>query len=303
MSSTQSPFSKLLEEIKDSKIYFDGLAGNNGDTLIHMGMEHLLNEHGITPIKDPQAADIILLNGGGAMNDLWPEGGAQVLESYIKPFPEKRIIVGPSSYLFNELDFAAILNASKARIDLFCREDISVDLLEEMDLGDHVRISQSQDLAFELANSEFIKKQKESTSTDLVICAMRKDLEGRAGSVLTTVRAGWLPKFIRTPLSKLRDRLVARKSSDLFTPIFDEIASGVSPDQIMYRDISVSVSFDDFCKLIRSSKAIVTDRLHIGILGSMLGKEVHLIPGSYHKMKGVYEFSLKEKGNVTYHQV
>ena len=301
--ATHSPFNQFLETIKGSKIFFDALAGNNGDTLILMGMEHLLKKHHITPVSDPAEAEIILLNGGGAMNDLWPEGGAQVLEGYITPFPEKRIVVGPSSFLFNQLDFAALLNQNKSQVDLFCREEISVGLLNKMALNDHVNIHTSQDLAFELSDSDFIKELNKNKSSEVVVCAMRKDLEGRAGNVLTTVRAGWLPKWIRSPLSKVRDRLVAKKSSDVFTPILEEISGEKNSKEVLYRDISVSVSFEEFCSLIKSSKGIVTDRLHIGILASMLGKTTHLIPGSYHKMKGVYDFSLKEKDHVIYHQV
>lgn len=40
---------------------------------------------------------------------------------------------------------------------------------------------------------------------------------------------------------------------------------------------------------------INTDRLHIGIAGALLGKKVRLFEGNYHKIRGIYDFSLRDK--------
>ncbi len=48
---------------------------------------------------------------------------------------------------------------------------------------------------------------------------------------------------------------------------------------------------------------VYTDRLHVGILGCLLGKEVHLYPGSYFKNQAVYRSSLKPYFNrVHFHE-
>jgi hypothetical protein len=38
-----------------------------------------------------------------------------------------------------------------------------------------------------------------------------------------------------------------------------------------------------------------TDRLHAAIAGALLGKKVRLFEGNYHKIKAIYEYSLREK--------
>lgn len=40
---------------------------------------------------------------------------------------------------------------------------------------------------------------------------------------------------------------------------------------------------------------IFTNRLHLGILGALLGKEVRFYPNSYYKNRAVYRFSMAER--------
>lgn len=302
MSLQESQFSNYLASLPLAPVFFEPLEGNNGDELIQMGMKELFLKHQINPKTEPDDVDIIIINGGGAMNDEWPTGAAQVLERYLEKYPKKRFIVGPSSYYFKHLDFAAIVNKTETPITLFCREEISYQALLAMPLGTHVKVRLSQDLAFELKGSDFIAEQRTLLNEKVILCAMRKDREGNSG-ILSKTSAPWLPSILRKPLSKLRDRLVARKSSDTLTPILASVSSSAETVPVFYRDISVSVPFEEFCEHIRGAKVIITNRLHIAIFGSLLGKKVHLLPGSYHKIAGVYEYSLKANPSVQFHQL
>lgn len=297
---SESSFLHHMSSLGGPSVHFEELKGNNGDRLIRMGMGEVLRKAGLNGDSTPREADLILINGGGAMNDLWPEGAAQVMESLIQAAPDKDIVVGPSSYWFRTLDFPAILRKSSGRITLFCRERRSEQFLRSLDLPPHVSVMLSQDLAFELRDSDFIREQRALARDTQVLCAMRKDREGEAG-VLAKTRASWLPGPIRKPLSRLRDRLVARRSSDRLTPVFDSISPRPSAAEIVYRDVSVSLDFDGFCREVRDSRAIITNRLHVGIFGSLLGKRVHLLRGGYHKIDGVYEYSLAGNPAVSLH--
>jgi exopolysaccharide biosynthesis predicted pyruvyltransferase EpsI len=296
MNESSSNFGKTISSLSGSRVFFEELKGNNGDALIQMGMNELFKRHALKPVPDPEQADVILLNGGGAMNDLWPEGGAQVIDGYLKRFPTKEVVVGPSSFYFTQLDFAAILRKARAGVRLFCREQNSHDFLSGLDLPENVGIELSQDLAFELRGSDFVAEQRSLSSENHILCAMRKDREGQAG-VLAKTSGSWLPKSIRKPLSKLRDRMVAGRSSGLIDQVLAGIPAAKSTE-VLYRDVSVSVDFDGFCRAIREARAIITNRLHIAILGTLLDKEVHLVRGSYHKIQGVYDFSLKDNPKV-----
>lgn len=43
-----------------------------------------------------------------------------------------------------------------------------------------------------------------------------------------------------------------------------------------------------------------TDRLHLGILGALLGKQVRLFPNSYYKNQAVFDYSLSRFSNVVF---
>ena len=48
-------------------------------------------------------------------------------------------------------------------------------------------------------------------------------------------------------------------------------------------------------KALDQPDAILTDRLHLGISGALLGKEVFLMDNVYGKISGIYELSLRER--------
>ena len=60
------------------------------------------------------------------------------------------------------------------------------------------------------------------------------------------------------------------------------------------------VSFDTFCTLIRDARAVCTNRLHVGVLAAMLNKPTLLVEGSYHKTRGIYEYSLRYFPHVAF---
>ncbi|WP_147550312.1 MULTISPECIES: hypothetical protein [unclassified Akkermansia] len=48
-------------------------------------------------------------------------------------------------------------------------------------------------------------------------------------------------------------------------------------------------------KALDQADVILTDRLHVGISGALLGKEVFLMDNVYGKISGIYELSLRER--------
>ncbi len=49
---------------------------------------------------------------------------------------------------------------------------------------------------------------------------------------------------------------------------------------------------------IDSFDTIITDRLHVGIAGLLMGKEMYLLDNSYHKIQNIYLYSLTKFNNV-----
>ncbi len=52
--------------------------------------------------------------------------------------------------------------------------------------------------------------------------------------------------------------------------------------------------------ILRKYEQVNTDRLHIAIAATLLGKKVKLFPNSYYKNKAVFEYSLKRFANVNF---
>lgn len=59
--------------------------------------------------------------------------------------------------------------------------------------------------------------------------------------------------------------------------------------------------YEYFISIINKYKTIITDRAHVAIIGCILGKEVYMLPDGYHKLKSIYEYSLKSKYNVYFY--
>lgn len=55
-------------------------------------------------------------------------------------------------------------------------------------------------------------------------------------------------------------------------------------------------SFNHWIRIHAFARRILTNRLHSAVIGSILGKPVQLMPGSYHKNRSIWEFSLSARG-------
>ncbi|KKR45545.1 MAG: hypothetical protein UT81_C0011G0009 [Parcubacteria group bacterium GW2011_GWA2_40_14] len=57
---------------------------------------------------------------------------------------------------------------------------------------------------------------------------------------------------------------------------------------------------DDFINTLKKYEQVNTDRLHVAIGATLLGKQVKLFPNSYYKNKAVFDYSLKRFPNVSF---
>lgn len=57
---------------------------------------------------------------------------------------------------------------------------------------------------------------------------------------------------------------------------------------------------NEFVDYLNKYEEINTDRLHVAICGTLLGKKVNLYPNSYYKNKAVFEYSLSRFQNISF---
>jgi len=300
MQEQKSAFYRFMESVRDRKTYFDELPGGNcGDTLILMGTKHLLQKTCCKLVGSLENAEQIIIRGCGSMVDVW-QSDFKTFVNYRTNYPDIPLIVGPSTYRFRNVNFRKVCEISSSPFIFFARDNISAGVLREVGMPEHCDVRVSQDSAFELRDSEFIANIVKNAAEKHVLIAMRKDKEGVAG-VLVKMRGTWLPKKIRRPLSWIRDRMVARVSKDTISTILEHenVPKGLPT---IYRDVAASLCFDEFVATIRDAALIVTNRLHVSVLGYLLNKRVTLIcSGDYHrhKLKGVYDLSMSGPNSRT----
>jgi len=295
MLARKTPFGEFMTERSDIPTFFEPLGGNNGDRLIRMGAEHLFGKLGTRLVSSPEESRLIFINGGGGMNDIWPKG-LEKFHSLRSMHPDTEIVVGPSSFYFTRTNFAELIAAGNAPVTVFCRERESERLLHRILPTGIADLRLSHDLAFELIDSDVIRKLKQEATESHVLVALRGDREGLAGSRRGNIAAR-LPAIIRAPLKRLHRLHRRRQGASLVERLIAEREQAASLP-IVNADVSTAVSFDRFVELIKSSALIITDRLHVSILGCLLDRRVSLLPGSYHKNRGVFELSMADQAHV-----
>jgi exopolysaccharide biosynthesis predicted pyruvyltransferase EpsI len=303
----------LFRELGVQRAYFRTLPGNNGDQLIELGSRHFFAGHGVRLVRSPKAADAIVINGGGAMNDIWVFG-LELLERLASEHADRPLIVLPSSFYLSKArsELAAALRGRSAPTWLFCREHYSLELLQGLDLPPEVRLSTDEDMAFHLRDSRFLQGFRERGSAQRILVVERADPESSTGVARTRppaypqlgrlVPRAWRP--VAEELALVKRRRDAQRSaavSELPTVFARETVARVREEHpelsgapTYYLDIArrSHCSFRRYCGLIAEAAAVITTRLHVAALGAMLEKPTYCQPGWYHKIKGVYEYSM-----------
>jgi len=213
---------------------------------------------------------VVLIRGGGYLNDVWRE--YYILENVLQSNPYRTIIVGPHSFYFNSnissQVFSELLNQFRQEIYLFCREEYSYHILSSMIFRRSIQIDLSKDTSFYLSKDDF---HCWNGGYDLL-----SPREGKESIV------DWNIKKL-----KQRENGLADHSSE-------------SNYKLLIGDMERVKDFATFTNLVARARRVYTDRLHVAILAGILGKTVFLYPNSYHKNKGVYEFSLRDFTNVKF---
>ena len=281
-------FESFLKENRDKKTILVTPGGNHGDTLIHMGHIKKLEEYGFDydcfNLEEKYSKNLVL--GAKYLSNiaLWHlgskkgfklvdiasdtdlilfEGGGYVNDVWFGPTLLNQVLkrnqqivaVAPQSYRFNEPSIET--HDASRKLHLFCREKGSFDHLKQMDLAENIQVDTSPEVALYL------------TREDLARYISPRD----RGYQLVAFRGD--------------------KESAISNELKQEVLSLCSNP--MNSDISVKGSLSDFVSSVENAEKIFTDRLHVAILGSILGKDVTLFGNMYHKNKGVWEYSLKDK--------
>jgi exopolysaccharide biosynthesis predicted pyruvyltransferase EpsI len=281
-------FTEFLRENRDRKTVTITPGGNHGDTLIHMGLVKKLDENGYdytslnlehmyrgNPVIGGKYlinilfwrlgidAGFRLLNVPEDVGLILFEGGGYMNDVWYGPAllkavmrqTEAPIAVGPQSYVFARTRIADYFMDGR-EATLFCRERHSYDHLTGQGLPPTVQLKVSPELALYLA-PEDLGEFTEPREESYQLVAMRLDRE-----------------------SAVSEKLLREIEGACDNPVT--------------RDISMEGSLTDFVSWVANAETVYTDRLHVAIVSSILGKDVTLYGNRYHKNRGVWEYSLRD---------
>ena len=284
------PFEEYLLEHSALRTLLVTPGGNHGDTLIHMGHVKKLEEHGFSYScfnleerysRDPVLAAKYLVNIGlwkmgskdgfrlvdvpGDTELILFEGGGYINDIWYGPTLLNQVLrrnhqpvaVGPQSIRLSAGTFETY--KEDRPLHLFCREEASLVQLNQMDLTGNVVTQKSPEVALYLT---------------------REDLDGYIE-----------PRDPGYQLVAFRND----KESALSAGLKREVMGGCANSVIS--DVSMKGSLTDFVSAVEYAGEVFTDRLHVAILGSILGRKVTLFGNIYHKNRGVWEYSLSDTVN------
>jgi hypothetical protein len=315
VSRSAASLDSVLKRLSHHPVYLSTFEGNNGDRLIQEGARAMLGRSDATLTRRPARAGVIVLVGGGMM--LGPHGGRRWLERMSRAYPEQDLVLLPSS--FSGESIAPALAGRKAPSWIFARDPASLEALQAMQLPLGVSLGLDHDVSLQLEGSEFLARLHERSREKHLLIVERTDVEA-----LTPLRDFWgflerpVPPPVRVvpaPLRRLtrsalvlpRRLMLARsRTTAAKTPYARSGLERLLKDHPQFEGLPVVAldvgqtsvcSFEAYCRYVADAAAIITTRLHAGILAAMLGKPTYIDCTSA-KLRAVYEYSLARFPNV-----
>ncbi len=304
----------VLSRYTGKSVYLYEVSGNNGDELILKGSDVLIEQAGCKRASSPEDADALLINGG-FKSDFWPFANEKIVE-FSEQFPSKPLIILPSSFLFETTDFPSFFAGRTAPVTIMARERPSLKILQAMNFDCETEFGLDHDTAFALADSAYYAELRKRVPIRDLLIVERGDAERVSdmaedglldSSLLKGIARRVLPRSGLNLAAKMVGKARRRSSTDAQT-VFAQAATlqaqsslGRTPEKMLVADVSrrSCCSFEEFCEEIADSEVVVSTRLHVAILAAVLGRRTFIVSGKYHKIPGIYEFSMSDMDHVS----
>lgn len=304
-------YPKVMETLlpySGADVFLEPLDGNHGDRLILLGTERVMRQMDFRRVDDPHKADLILVNGGGGLFVQPWCSDLHRFRAYAQGFIDTPMVVLPSSFYWGNANLAECFARRRAPATLFARGPGSLVRLQTAGLPGSVTLGLDHDMALHLADSPLIENARKIRSQGYLLLVERFDEEhvGATAPPLTSFQSvrKCIPPIVQPLARRVLDHMRFRRSE--LNGVVRELACAQRPElrdlPVVYNDVSnvTRNSFDDFVRIIAQAEAVVSTRLHVGILAAMLQKLTFLKdgPGDYRKLWSVYTQSLATTPHV-----
>lgn len=260
--------------------------GNVGDGLIAASTVDLFEREGLQFYSCGQSipgdGEVALVYGGGG--GFVPYFG--MIPHYIRLFSDPRIrkcVILPQSFReCNEL-----VDVFDERFIVFCRERVSYDYCVSRNGRAQFLLADDMALA---ADAQTLKRRRIS----LPFLEMKDRAWGRCMRRDLRASLVTLPEGRKLAVCLRRDPESTGQAESLADLPLNTDLSRYSAGVI--DDVDHSFAYTRWLlETLEQPDVLLTDRLHLGISGALLGKEVFLMDNIYGKISGIYEWSLRER--------
>lgn len=301
--------------------------GNNGDTLMHRVFYGLLQDFGMDLLPDGSArdADYLIVPPNGALLERYQ--APQLLTNRLKELPDRPLVIFPSSAQFASKNPAEMFANRKAPTLWVLRERQSYKQLSER-WGDSlskagVKLALDHDVV--ISGQHHAKRIMRETagieSREYSLLVSRLGVEATdmravaaaAAPSASTSRLNSLAvaSFQRLPqsigIAIRRRRTLTRQlqaNAELCRQLSSDLRAVVDSLPLWQPVVDISdpslCGFREFARSVMGAGVVATNRLHVAIPATLLGKRVILVDSGYHKLRGVYEQSLQGASNLTF---
>lgn len=258
---------QLITKLKDiGNFTYIPNPGNMGDMLIAAATLQFFDKNNLsyTMFNSSKNFKTIVYGGGG----LWTKDYEEVWLKFLPYFNKaNKIIILPSSFH----NCSKFIEQLDERFIVFCREKQSYDYLIKANTKAEILLD--HDMAFRLDKSIFEYKSFNLNAANI------RSVQQLSLMYKNTSDVGY---FLRKDCESIHDY-----PTDLDLSSFCYGSEKSTKDHIMFCTIIMLCVVD-------SVKAVITDRLHVGIASIFMGKETYLLDNSYKKISNVYHNTLSK---------
>lgn len=298
------------------------LLGNNGDALLMKVFWHILDRFSVRIADDIRTADVLIVPPSGSLLQMYSY--PDLLRKYTADNQDAPMIIFPSSAQFPTRDPSFMFRGRRSKTTWILRERYSFEHLRDF-WGDALATVNCElllDHDVVASHPEFVRGLFSSASNGRPLVGARKDMEQNAApsdgdavaertstEVMSALKSTVLRRAaaavpygrVYTGLARtVRAKLQKEAGALLIARLPDEVQPRFRVDGVIHRDVSSThqATFDQYLRTIANAGPVATDRLHIALPATILGKDVWLIEGGYHKARGVVERSLSNAPNL-----
>jgi exopolysaccharide biosynthesis predicted pyruvyltransferase EpsI len=271
---------------KSFRVLFVPNPGNAGDSLINLALVQVLDECEVNYIvgnlsydQSCSGYDLVVLAACGTIT----RDGHIFEEIYSKLDGDDCKVVFAPCTIHNSPKF---INKLRSNTVVLCREAVTFNYLRDNSVGAEIVLSEDAALGLEVSFFPPITRTRHWW------------MEFRA--LLKAANCSCFMSYVRERLVGGRELFAPRMDVEAGdqtwcsnTDRFVDVSEVFSVRRLLLADISASAVM--FLRFIDRYDVVHTDRLHVAIAAALLGKTVHIHPGSYHKIQSIYDHSMADR--------